>query len=46
VEKIKKHQGTGKRQAVLQEGNENAYSPETKKVITTAGVYKVMTYRR
>jgi beta-galactosidase GanA len=28
------------------QGNPNAYSPETKKVITTPGVYKVMTYRR
>lgn len=28
------------------QGNPNAYSPETKKMITTPGVYKVITYRR
>lgn len=28
------------------QGNPNAYSPETKKMITTPGVYKVITYKR
>lgn len=28
------------------QGNSNAYTPETKKVINTPGIYKVITYKR